>query len=113
MTTRRHFLRLIKCPGEDNAAIGQLFVNLIDKVFDNYRELGSSNDLAQYWNWATQFKSKLTNKLKTWIPKAGATALTLLSKLRDKYDHWWYFLDHPEVPPDNNLALSVIKIGCY
>lgn len=37
---RRHFLRLIKCPGKDNAAIGQLFVDLIDEVFDN-RELGS------------------------------------------------------------------------
>ncbi|WP_179064394.1 hypothetical protein [Nostoc sp. C052] len=22
--------------------------------------------------------------------------------MRDKTSQWWYFLEHPEVPPDNN-----------
>ena len=28
----------------------------------------------------------------------------LLRSLRDKANQWWYFLDYPEIPPDNNLA---------
>ena len=45
------------------------------------------------------------------MPKAGATALKLLSKLRDKYDCWWYFFDHPDVPPDNNLAERSLRLA--
>ena len=55
---RRHFLRLIKCPGKDNAAIGEVFVNLIDDVFDNYRSFQASHDLVAYADWAIGFKSK-------------------------------------------------------
>ena len=37
----------------------------------------------------------------------------LLKSLRDKVHQWWYFLDHPQVPPDNNaersLRLAVTK----
>jgi hypothetical protein len=34
-----------------------------------------------------------------------------LLKLRDKYDQWWYFLDHPEVLPDNNLAERSLRLA--
>ncbi len=108
---RRHFLRLIQCPGRDNTSIGSAFVDLIDDAFDNYREFQASNNLARYIDWATQFKLKLSHELKTWIPKASATALNLLSKLRDKYDQWWHFLDHPSVPPDNNLAERSLRLA--
>ena len=37
--------------------------------------------------------------------------MNLLSKLRDKYEQWWYFLDHPEVPPDNNLAERSLRLA--
>jgi len=108
---RRHFLRLIQRPGRDNASIGNVFVDLIDEAFDNYRQFQVANDLTGYTGWATQFKSKLSNALKTWIPKASATALNLLSKLRDKYDSWLFFLDHPEVPPDNNLVERSLRLA--
>jgi transposase len=108
---RRHFLRLIKSPGKDNALIGEVFVDLIDDVFDNYRLLQASHDISAYIDWAGGFKSRLTNAFNQWIPKAGATALNLLSKLRDRYDQWWYFLDHPEVPPDNNLAERSLRLA--
>jgi transposase len=108
---RRHFLRLIKCPGKDNAAIGEVFVDLIDDVFNNYRSFQASQDMVVYADWAYGFKSKLANRIKEWMPKAGATALNLLSKLRDQYDQWWYFLDHPEVPPDNNLAERSLRLA--
>ncbi len=108
---RRHFLRLIKCPGKDNAAIGEVFVDLIDDVFDNYRLWIASHDIKAYINWATGLKSKLTNAFNKWIPQPGATAMNLLLKLRDKYDQWWYFLDHPEIPPDNNLAERSLRLA--
>lgn len=88
---RRHFLRLVQRPGWDNALIGNAFVDLIDDAFDKYRLFQASNDVARYMDWAKQFKSKLSNALKRWIPKASATALNLLSKLRDRYEQWWYF----------------------
>jgi transposase len=30
---------------------------------------------------------------------------------RGKTDQWWYFLDHPEVPPDNNLAERTLRLS--
>lgn len=101
---RRHFLKLIKLPGQHNQAIGETFVNLIDDAFNNYRQWQLSSDVVSYNNWANQFKFKLLSTLNQWIEKAGATASNLLHKLRDKAQQWLYFLDHPEVPPDNNLA---------
>jgi transposase len=71
---RRHFLRLIQRPGRDNASIGNAFVDLIDDVFDNYRQFQDSNDFQQYTSWAKQFKSKLSHALNTWISNASATA---------------------------------------
>jgi len=108
---RRHFLRLLKCQGKDNAPIGEVFIDMIDAAFDNYRLFQSSQDLVGYLDWAGGFKSRLAQLFKEWIPKAGATALNLLSKLRDKSEQWWYFLDHPEVPPDNNLAERSLRLA--
>jgi transposase len=42
--------------------------------------------------------------LNTWLGYVGYAAGLLLRSLRDKSHQWWYFLDHPEIPPDNNLA---------
>jgi transposase len=83
---------------------------LID-VFDHYRCFQTSGDLKTYTEWACGFKSQLTDAFNRWIPNAGATAKNLLSKLRDRYDQWWYFLDHPEVPPDNNLAERSLRLA--
>ncbi len=108
---RRPNRRLIQSPGRDNATIGNAFVDLIDDAFDCYRQFQDSNDFLQYVDWGKQFKVKLSNALQTWMPKANATALNLLSKLRDKSEQWWYFLEHPEVPPDNNLAERSLRLA--
>lgn len=78
---RRHFLRLSQRPGRDNASIASAFIDLIDHAFDNYRQFQVSNDVTQYNDWATRFKYSLSNELKTWILKASATALNLLSRI--------------------------------
>ncbi|MCC5670221.1 transposase, partial [Nostoc sp. CHAB 5784] len=49
--------------------------------------------------------------LNQWIGKAGATAGNLLRSLRDKAHQWWYFLDYPEVPPDNNQAERSLRLA--
>ncbi len=59
---------------------------------------------TSYNDWVNQFKSKLQSSVDQWINLAGAKAGQLLRSLRDKASQWWYFLDHPEVPPDNNQA---------
>lgn len=108
---RRHFLKLIKLPGQHNQAIGQAFVNLIDEAFKNYRQWQQTRDEVSYNDWANQFKLKLQLTLNEWIGQAGATAGNLLRSVHGKAEQWWYFLDHPEVPPDNNLAERSLRLA--
>lgn len=46
-----------------------------------------------------------------WSNKAGYEAGKLLRNLKLKADQWWYFLDHPEIPPDNNLAERALRLA--
>ena len=108
---RRHFLKLIKLPGLYNQAIGEALLNLIDEAFPNYRQWQDTRDEISYNDWANQFRSKLQLSFNQWIGKAGATAGNLLRSLQDKAEQWWYFLDHPEVPPDNNLAERALRLA--
>jgi transposase len=108
---RRHFLRLVKLPGLHNRPIGEAFVSLIDEAFENYRQWQETRDSVSYNDWANQFKSKLQLTLEQWICKAGAEAGKLLRSLQNKASQWWYFLDHPEVPPDNNLAERSLRLA--
>jgi transposase len=68
-------------------------------------------DSTSYNDWVTEFKSKLQSCVAQWINLAGATAGQLLRSLRDKASQWWYFLDHPEVPPDNNQAELSLRLA--
>ncbi len=49
-------------------------------------------------------RSTTAELLNTWQGHVGYAAGLLLRSLREKAHQWWYFLDHPEIPPDNNLA---------
>lgn len=31
--------------------------------------------------------------------------------MRDKAHQWWYFLLHPDIPPDNNLAERTLRLA--
>lgn len=108
---RRHFKKLIILPGLHNQAIGEAFVDLIDEAFSNYAQWFETLDSFSYNDWANQFKSKLQSSLNQWIDLAGATAGNLLRSLRDKANQWWYFLDNPEVPPDNNQAERSLRLA--
>ena len=62
-------------------------------------------------NAGSEFKRKVESSLNQWIGKAGAEAGNLLRSLRDKAHQWWYFLDHPEVPTDHNLAEGTLRLA--
>ena len=81
------------------------------KPLDN---IGIGEKLAPaltYSTWAFGFKLRITQSIEQWIGRAGYEAGKLLRSLRDKADQWWYFLDHPEVPPDNNLAERALRLA--
>ena len=58
-----------------------------------------------------RFKHKVELALKQWSNKAGYEAGKLLPSLKLKADQWWYFLLHPEIPPDNNLAERSLRLA--
>jgi len=108
---RRHFKKLIQLPGLHNQAIGEAFVDLIDEAFRNYAQWFETFECASYNDWVNQLKSKLQHTLEQWMNLAGAKAGQLLRSLRDKTSQWWYFLEHPEVPPDNNQAERSLRLA--
>lgn len=108
---RRHFKKLIQLPGLHNQAIGEAFVSLIDEAFRHYAQWFETLECASYNDWVNKFKAKLHSSIAQWIDKAGATAGQLLRSLRDKAHQWWYFLNNPEVPPDNNQAERSLRLA--
>jgi transposase len=101
---RRHFKKVIRLGHGNNPQLGKAFIDLIDEAFTTHEQWRETQDGAAYRSWAAQFKLKLSNCLKQWSSSAGAAAGVLLRSLIHKAAQWWYFLDHPQVPPDNNRA---------
>lgn len=108
---RRHFKRLILIPGLNNLEIGKVFIALIDEGFKNYAKFQDNQDVLEFFAWASQFKLLVDCSINKWIGKAGGEAGKLIRSLRDKAHQWWYFLDHPEIPPDNNLAERTLRLA--
>ena len=109
---RRHCQRLIKTPGQHNQLIGLTLTEIIDEAFGQHRLWRENNHQQQdYLDWAAQFKTKVDLILAKWIKKAGYEAGKILLNLKLKADQWWYFLDHPNVPPDNNLAERALRLA--
>lgn len=108
---RRHFKKLMKLPGLHNLKIGETFVKLIDEAFKYYANFQQEQDILDFLNWGFEFKVKVESSINEWINKAGGEAGKLLRSLRDKAHQWWYFLEHPDIPPDNNLAERTLRLA--
>jgi transposase len=108
---RRHFKKLIKLPGLSNQEIGEKFVNLIDEAFKNYALFQQTQNILEFFSWASDFQAKVNLYIGEWIGKAGGEAGKLLRSLQNKAHQWWYFLAHPEIPPDNNLAERTLRLA--
>ena len=83
----------------------------MDEAFRHHRNFRENQDLKIYCDWATKFKLKIQQFLTRWCQKAGYEAGKLLRNLKLKAVQWWYFLAHPEIPPDNNLAERALRLA--
>lgn len=108
---RRHFKRVVYQATGHNQKIGRVFLKLIDEAFRRHRQWRAAGDDNDYARWAAQFKTRVAKALKKWTAKADGRALVLLKSLKLKAAQWWYFLDHPQIPPDNNLAERLIRLA--
>lgn len=108
---RRHCQRLIKTPGIDNDSIGLALTEIVDQAFKQHRLWRENNNRQQYLDSAAQLKTQINLTLNQWSKKAGYEAGKLLRNLKLKADQWWYFLDYPEIPPDNNLAERALRLA--
>lgn len=108
---RRHAKKLIKTPGLHNQSIGEVLIGILDEAFKHHRIFRETLHEGDYFNWAAKFKVKVQQTLNRWQSKAGYEAGKLLRNLKLKADQWWYFLDHPEIPPDNNLAERALRLA--
>ena len=108
----RHFKKVLGLPGKNNnVAVATVFIDLINEAFRQHRLWREQGDLLIYSQWATDFKARLNQTLQTWLGTVGYAAGLLLKSLRDKAAQWWYFLNDPSVPPDNNLAERSLRLA--
>ncbi|MEQ9487170.1 MAG: IS66 family transposase [Coleofasciculus sp. F4-SAH-05] len=107
----RHFKKVVKLSHGNNPALGQAFIELIEEAFAQHRQWRQTQDSSSFFTWAASFKLRVALTIQQWISTAGYESGKLLRSLRDKAQQWWYFLDHPEVPPDNNLAERSLRLA--
>lgn len=107
----RHFKQVEKLKMPKQEELAQDFLALLTEAFTNHRIYRETGDRSLYDQWVLDFRARLQQAMDTWRPHSGYAAGLLLKSLRDKSHQWWYFLDHPEVPPDNNLAERSIRLG--
>ncbi|MDE5100633.1 MAG: transposase, partial [Trichodesmium sp. St16_bin4-tuft] len=100
----RHFQQVTRLKQPHQKALGEAFLSWIDEAFTQHHQWGETREASTYASWTESFKVRLKQAISTWSTKAGYVAGLLLKSLRDKSHQWWYFLDHPQVPPDNNRA---------
>ena len=93
------------------AFVKEAFVTLIDEAFTQHRIWRETREASVYASWAESFKVRVKQAISTWSTTAGHVAGLLLKSLRDKSHQWWYFLDHPQVPPDNNRAQRSLRLA--
>jgi transposase len=101
---------LLVCLG-NYGHLGSVFIDLIDSAFRAHRQWHQNQDDAAYHDWAEGLKLEVKAALEQWLPKAGYATGLLLCSLRDKAHQWWYFLEHPEIPPDNNRSERFLRLA--
>ena len=108
---RRHFKALLKLTLKSQQEIGRVFIKLIDEAFEHHATWKQHRNQHQYFTWAKDFKTRVTQAISDWLPKVGYAAGNLLKSLQKKSAQWWYFLEDPHVPPDNNRAERNLRLA--
>ena len=70
-----------------------------------------NQERSVYDEWAIGFQNKVELTLKQWSHKAGYEVGKLLRTLKLEIKQWWYFLVHPEIPPDNKKAERSLRLA--
>ena len=107
----RHFKQVEKLKSTNQKELAGVFLTLITESFREHREYRRTGNRSLYDEWVIDFKRRLKEGIEYWKSKAGYAAGLLLKSLMVKSHQWWYFLDHPEVPPDNNNAERPLRLG--
>lgn len=107
----RHFKRVAKLKQPTQQALAGVFIALIEQAFQKHRMWRETGQRAPYDLWAQDFKQHLARAIQTWQPKAGYAPGVLLRNLKANAHQWWYFLDHPEIPPDNNRSERALRLA--
>ena len=69
---RRHFKRVLGLPGDNNnAAVAQVFLSLIDEAFRSHESWRKTKERLTYVSWAQDFKIRLNQALATWLNQVG------------------------------------------
>lgn len=108
---RRHFKKLLKLSVKSQVKIGELFIKMIDEAFAEYKKWQDSRNDEKYFSWAKRFKEKIDKAIEEWMPQVGYAAGLLLRSLKNKSEQWWYFLEDPKAPPDNNRAERNLRLA--
>ena len=107
----RHFKRVAKLKVPHQTALAEAFITLIEAAFRAHRVWRETQNRCAYDAWVSDFKLQVATALSHWMPQAGYAAGLLLKNLTTKSHQWWYFLDHPEVPPDNNRSERALRLA--
>ena len=107
----RHFKQVEKLKTTNQKELAGVFLTLITEAFAQHREYRQTGDRSLYDQWVIDFKKRLKEAIEQWKSKVSYFAGLLLKSLLVKSHQWWYFLDHPEVPPDNNNAERSLRLG--
>ena len=107
----RHFKQVEKLKTPHQTELAQVFLDLITEAFRQHKQYRETGARSIYNHWVTDFRLRLEQALAVWRPLAGYAAGLLLKSLVDKSHQWWYFLEHPEVSPDNNRAERSLRLG--
>lgn len=107
----RHFKQVEKLKEGKQVELAKVFLSLLTEAFRHHRSYRETGDRSLYDRWVLDFRERLNQAMETWRPQAGYAAGLLLTSLREKSHQWWYFLEHPEVAPDNNLAERSLRLG--
>nr|WP_293098591.1 transposase [Okeania sp. SIO2F4] len=108
---RQNFHQVTRLKQPHQKALGETFFSLIDEAFTQHRQWRETHEASAYASWAEFFKVRVKQAISTWSAKADHVAGLLLKSLRDKSHQWRYFLDHPQVPPDNNRAERSLRLA--
>ncbi len=71
---------LIKRTGLNNLNIGEKFISLIDEAFKNYALFQQTQNILEFFSWASGFKALVESSISEWIGKITQRCLLIITR---------------------------------